>query len=86
MSGAVQLRAVRLRAVRTVAIMLFVLSERARAITQGGGGADQDLLCSELFGSELFGQPHMSCLCTLRELEPLHKEYILNLCPITVLC
>ena len=38
---------------------------------------DQDLLCLELFG-----QPDMSCLCTLRELEPLHKEFICLICVI----
>ena len=40
------------------------------------------LLCSELFGLELFGQPDMSCSCTLRELEPLHKEFICLVCVI----
>ena len=65
--------AVLFRVVHAVFAKLFVPSERIRASTLGDG-ADQGLLCPELFGSELFGQPYMSCSYTLRELEPLHKE------------
>ena len=65
--------AVLFRVVRAVFAKLFVPSGRTRASILA---ADQDLLCSELFDSELFGQPDMSCSCTLKELEPLHKEFV----------
>ena len=70
--------AVLLRAVRTVKIMLFVPSERARDSTQGGEEWIKICYVRSCSGS-------LSCSCTLRELELLHKECVYLIC-VVLLC